>query len=146
MATVHHTLVDRTVTAETGCIEWTAARNASGYGVTWNGQKTVLAHRYSYQLSVGPIPDGMHILHRCDNPPCINPDHLFPGDDNDNVVDMIAKGRNNIGQKNGSTKLTDEQVVAIRSDARTQRVIAKEYGISQSQVSWIKSGRGWKHM
>ena len=146
MASVHSTLLSKTAPGKNGCILWTRAKNDQGYGVTWNGQRTVLAHRRSYELSLGPIPDRLHILHRCDTPSCVNPDHLFPGTDNDNVKDMVAKGRHNIGQKNGTCKLTDKQVLKIRSDTRTQRVIAAEYGITQSQVSWIKNRHGWNHI
>jgi hypothetical protein len=79
------------------CWEWTGkARHPFGYGVFGLGTRqagTMQAHRFSYQLYVGPIPDGMCVLHKCDNPPCVNPDHLFLGTRADNNHDMIAKGR-----------------------------------------------------
>ncbi|MFD8088690.1 HNH endonuclease signature motif containing protein [Streptomyces malaysiensis] len=77
-----------------GCWTWRAALNAYGYGAFWTADKKVVgAHRFSYQLHYGPIPEGMWVLHRCDNPPCVRPDHLFLGSPADNIHDMDSKGR-----------------------------------------------------
>lgn len=81
------------VNAQTGCWEWTAERNRKGYGIFWRNASMTGAHRASYELHVGPIPDGLHVLHRCDNPPCVNPAHLFLGTNQDNVDDRQRKGR-----------------------------------------------------
>ncbi len=78
---------------ETGCTEYQGGRDPKGYGVAWNGQRLRRAHRLIWELTHGPIPDGMLVLHRCDNPPCCNIDHLFLGTARDNSRDMIAKGR-----------------------------------------------------
>ena len=76
-----------------GCRLWIGANRPSGYGRVVCGNKTLTAHRVAWETFVGPIPPGMDVLHSCDNPPCVNPDHLFLGTDLDNVRDMIAKGR-----------------------------------------------------
>lgn len=101
-----------------GCWEWQAGRQKDGYGVFWNGERRpsgsnifMLAHRWSFEHHVGPIPDGMCVLHRCDNPPCVNPAHLFLGTQRANVQDCIAKGRH----RNGRQSLTDAEVALVRS-------------------------------
>ena len=100
-----------TAVTDVGCILWTAATNADGYGITGAGGKdsgNLLTHRVSYELVYGPIPDHLLVLHRCDNPTCANPQHLFLGTNADNLADMRAKGR---GRKRviGSRRWTQEQ-------------------------------------
>lgn len=97
-----------------------------------------------YAEFVGPVPEGMMLLHSCDNGICVNPDHLRPGTHQDNMRDMTERKRSCIGQKHGLSKLTAEQVEAVRNDTRLQRVIAAEYGIKQPAVSRIKNGKRWK--
>ena len=146
MAELHHTLVSRTTVMASGCIEWNLFRDKDGYGQLKVRKKTRLAHRISYELSVGPIPPGLQVLHRCDNPPCCNPSHLFLGSHYDNKKDEIEKGRHNFGEKNGGSKLTKEQVLKIRDDTRTALAIAAEYGITFNHVYYIKHRRSWKHL
>lgn len=122
-----------------GCWEWAAFRSGYGYGKFGVGRKVFPAHRVSYTLYAGTIPDGLCVLHRCDNPPCVNPDHLFLGTKADNSRDMSLKGRSG-----GTPKLTPDQVKEIRMDARKQTSIAKDYKIDQSQVSHIKSFQQWR--
>lgn len=86
-----------------GCILWAGTMNSDGYGVISNNGENVRAHRLSYELCVGPIPDGLHVLHHCDNRPCINPVHLFAGSDLDNMLDMARKGRSMKGRKHSKT-------------------------------------------
>lgn len=76
-----------------GCIEWPRSRNVAGYGRVYWDKKVRLAHRLAYELTNGPIPAGLCVLHKCDHPPCINPDHLFLGTPFDNMQDMVLKGR-----------------------------------------------------
>lgn len=132
----------------TGCMEWLGYKNEDGYGQIRVGRKMVRTHRAVWQAEYGPIPDGMSVLHRCDNPSCINLAHLFLGTQTDNVADMDAKKRRarKTGEQNGRVKLTEDQVRRIRQDLRFQKEIAAEYGVNQTLVSQIKTGRIWSHV
>jgi hypothetical protein len=137
------------VNPNTSCWEWVAAKIPGGYGsFSYSKAGEVHAHRAAYIMFVGPIPQKLWILHKCDNRKCVNPDHLFLGTPRDNERDKIAKGRKPIfnGEETSNNKLTTSQVLAIRSDFRTQDKIALAYGIAQSQVSRIKSGKRWGHL
>jgi hypothetical protein len=121
-----------------GCWLWAAATNGEGYGIECHGGKNWLAHRVSYNLHRGLIPNGMCVLHKCDTPACVNPDHLFLGSHADNSRDRENKGRN------GNRKLTKGQVLEIcakRAKGFTLVSIAKEYGISATHVSSIYHGK-----
>jgi hypothetical protein len=141
------------------CWEWQAGVYDFGYGKINEGGrgKALRAHRLSYEMANGPIPEGLIVLHKCDNPPCVNPRHLRLGTHQDNIADMISKGRDNrgpgvkmkLGEANTGSKLTEEQVREIRALCRegyTQTVIAARYGISQSGVSNIKNRKYWPHV
>jgi hypothetical protein len=121
------------------CWEWTAAKTSKGYGKFSlpEAGKWALAHRYAYELSGADISD-MCVLHHCDNPACVNPDHLFLGTRADNAADRDRKGR-------GATKLTADDVRSIRNmgGKATQRKIAEKYGVSQSIVQRILAGKIW---
>lgn len=123
----------------TGCWEWTKYRKPNGYGQVKYGGKKHMVHRLSYEVFNGPIPDGLIVRHTCDNPCCYNPEHLLLGTHADNMEDKVTRGR-------ASSKLTAEQVDAIKSDTRSLRVIAKEYGVHHATISHIKTGRNWKHL
>lgn len=132
---------------ETGCLEWTGGVNDAGYGTCTYG----LAHRVAYEEWVGSIPEGLYVLHHCDNPPCIEPTHLYAGTQADNMRDMYERGRSapaipKPGSLNPAAKLTEEQVLAIRADTRPQRVIASDYGITQAAVSLIVTRKKWSHI
>ena len=131
-----------------GCWLWIANMYSNGYGqIKFNGRPRG-AHRVSWQLHRGDIPEGLCVCHRCDNRACVNPDHLFLGTYADNVADQIAKGRLNPprGERQGNSKLTANDVLAIRADPRTCREIAEDYGISNPHVSDIKNMKRWKHV
>ena len=129
---------------ENGCWNWTKAKSHNGYGrVTVKG-KTRRAHRVALSMSKGKIPDGKMVCHSCDNPSGINPSHLFLGTALDNVRDKISKGRMKTGEDHGKSKLSESQVLEILKDSRYQYLIAKDYGLAQSTVQRIKSGRHWK--
>lgn len=132
-----------------GCHIWMGTSLPSGYGLfrtVPNAKHSMsLAHRISYQLHNGPIPEGHLVLHKCDTPSCVNPGHLFTGTSKDNSQDMKIKGRSSFGEKHGRSKLTQEQVIMIRQDTRMQKEIAAEYGVSQSNISLIKRGINWEN-
>lgn len=140
----------RSVMNDSGCIEWTGSCDRKGYGQLRIGGKLIKAHRYAVEREIGPIPSGMVVMHTCDNPKCVNVDHLQVGTQTDNVRDMDAKGRRVNNQCRGmasyNAKITDDDVKAIRSDKRRQVDIAASYGIAQTVVSKIKLYQAWSHV
>lgn len=138
-----------------GCWEWQASVNANGYGVLYavkdDKPTSILAHRLSFEFFHGSIPAGYSVLHRCDNPRCLNPVHLFTGTRAENVADMISKGRSRAlsGQENGFSKLTEGQVLEIlelQAQGLGQRQIAMRFGVGRTTVSHILAGRTWRHL
>ncbi len=130
-----------------GCWLWTAAKDYNGYGVIrTKDSRAERTHRVSYKLFVGPIPKGIFVCHRCDNPSCVNPEHLFLGSQADNIRDMISKNRqkDSRGIFNGRNKLNEDQVRAIRTDNRIHRKVAADYNIAASTVKNIKKRYIWK--
>ncbi len=134
------------------CWEWQAGMFKSGYGAIRLGppdNKVAYAHRVSYELHVGGIPDGLCVLHRCDNPSCVNPGHLFLGTRQENMEDKVRKGRQNRGSSVGTSKLHEGDVREIRllgSRGLKQEEIAERFGVTASRVSDVLSGRAWKHV
>jgi len=133
-----------------GCWLWTEALNGAGYGVANVSNKVERAHRLSFLAFKGSIPDGMYICHSCDEPSCVNPDHLFAGTPKQNMDDMRAKGRQVLGerrgQRNGSAKITDAQAVEIYKATDSNMVLAAQYGITSTMVGYIRSGKNWAHV
>jgi hypothetical protein len=150
-----------------GCWEWTGNREAKGYGRFGAENKMHKAHRFSYELHYGPIPEGKMIIHSCDNPPCINPDHISAGTCKDNSDDMISRNRAvhnrgtkphykkhpeeiQRGERIGTHKVTESQIKQIRSlyasGGYYQHVIAKMFHISQTSVWRIVRDITWKHV
>lgn len=132
------------------CWEWTGAKMC-GYGALRNRDSagkwtTPKAHRLSYEHFHGPIPDGMVVMHSCDNPGCVNPAHLSVGTNKENVDDRQSKGRQARGLKNSHNKLTEEQVREIFAATGSLSEIAEAYGVQYACVSKIKLGRNWKHL
>jgi hypothetical protein len=137
------------------CWVWTANTNNKGYGTIYlSYNRKLLAHRLSYEIEHGEIPSGLNICHKCDNPLCVNPDHLFAGTQKDNIHDCIAKGRsrfNNFskiqhGENNPFHKLSIENVKDIRKRHLTgerQCVIAKSHGVSDATISMIVNKKRW---
>jgi hypothetical protein len=112
--------------------------------------RVVLAHRVSWALAFGDIPVGQYVLHQCDNPRCVNPNHLFLGDQLANIRDCVSKGRIARGSKNGQSKLTEEQVLEIRQQFTGKRgqqaKLAHKYHVSRRLISFIVRGDAWKHV
>lgn len=144
-----------------GCWLWKGATNGDGYGhiaVDAAGRKLMKAHRLAWELANGPIPDGKCVLHRCDTPNCVNPDHLFLGTQLENMRDCKAKGRlipasrpRSIpaGENNPNARVTETQVREIRLKARAgvcQKLLQAEYGLSRAGIQRIVSRRAWPHV
>lgn len=133
----------------TGCLVWTGSRNKDGYGLVYHMGKTQVLHRLWYREFIGPIGDGLCVCHRCDNPACVEPSHLFLGTNDENVADKVAKQRQARGVTNGRANLTEQSVRAIRAEyasGETQTVLAKRYGIHQTHVSLIVRRKEWAHL
>lgn len=142
----------RLTKTDSGCWEFSGCKSSDGYGrLIFQGRK-LSAHRLAYELTEGAIPDGMAICHKCDNPPCCNPDHLFLGTQADNVADRVAKGREGYrkGEKNGRAKLTDALVIDIRqklsAGTRTKADIGREYCVSEVLIGMIARRKVWTHV
>lgn len=145
-AEVERRLLSKAEKVKSGCWEWLGSerRRGRGYGQMKIAQKSYFAHRVSYEIFCGPIDDGKFVCHRCDNPKCVNPDHLFLGTHQDNVDDQVAKGRQVKGTVNGRAKLTEDDVLAIRAaEGVLQKDLAAQFGISRQQVSNIRNGILW---
>lgn len=147
----HHSMPE----PNSGCWLWLGAASKGGYGTVKHGHHTRAAHRVSWEVANGTqVPDGMVVMHKCDNPSCINPDHLRLGTQFDNLADMRRKGRSRIGNGGiqprmpGSPreKLTEAQVVAIRVDTRATSVVSAEYGVSPCQIRSIRRRTAWRHI
>jgi len=133
---------------KTGCWIWTGTRYKEGYGKFSISGHSYRSHRLMWELENDPIPDGLNVLHTCDNPPCVNPEHLFLGTQTDNIADMKNKGRQAKGEKIAQSKVTQEDVDDIRriysEGYLSQKDIADVFGISNSQVSNIVRRISWQ--
>lgn len=140
----------RQIDPETGCWIWTGSVVGGRYGQTTMGDgKPMKAHRVSYLTYVGEIPDGMMVCHKCDNPRCINPEHLFLGSALDNQRDSVVKGRNARGSRQGNSKLTESDVASIRlmiEDGKSDAEISAAYHVVPANIWHIRTGRAWKHV
>lgn len=129
-----------------GCWLWTGICSHSGYGQTkYENGKFVSAHRLAYVLTFGPISDGLFVCHRCDNPKCVRPDHLFLGTHQDNMRDSAIKGRRR-GERNGRAKLSENEVLALRAGKVSVQELAKLKNISKSALYSAKRGKNWPYL
>ncbi len=161
--------LQRTRSMPSGCVEWIGPRDDNGYGRFTYKRNQQLAHRAAWRLFCGELPAHLCVLHRCDNPPCVNPAHLFLGDRGDNARDMVAKGRQWLqtnpdrraetltcpperkarGSSHGNALLTEAQVLAIRQRASRGDLgkhLAAEFHCSTSLISAIVRGQAWQHV
>ena len=147
----------RFVTQTDGCWEWSGCRQSHGYGQIGVERRIVYAHRLSWELHYGPIPAGLHVCHKCDNPPCVRPDHLFLGTRSDNLSDAAHKGRladryTPFGEQHAHAVVSDDIVRLIRSAYQKRRgtISASDLGfvfhLSESQVFNVIHRRHWRHV
>lgn len=132
---------------DSGCLEWIGAKNPDGYGTT-SVKNYRGAHRLAYFVAFGPIPAGAHVLHRCDNPACVTPEHFFLGSHLDNAADKVAKNRQHrpSGASNPKAKLTPEQVRTILSSPESGAALGRRFGVSRGTVNDIRRGAKWRHL
>jgi hypothetical protein len=152
----------------TGCWLWIAAVSKSGYGASYNNGKQQSAHRMSWEIENGKIPEGMFVCHKCDEKTCVNPDHLFLGTPKDNMQDMINKGRRVVpstrnrmrgcdwrdahlgklptGEAHHGSKLTETDVLAIRASDDPGVILATKYNVSNNTISRVRRRLIWSHI
>lgn len=134
------------------CWVWTGGRHRSGHGIIGSeesARKVLLAHRYSYEMAYGPIPEGMVVMHRCDNAPCVNPDHLEAGTRAQNNRDAVDRLGVNRGERHPRAKLDDEAIRTIRSlraAGVSNAELASRFGVQKPAISRIATGHSWRHV
>lgn len=134
------------------CWLWTRSRMKANWHSQWRNQagSIELAHRAAWRLMKGAIPDGMFVLHKCDNPICMNPSHLFLGTQKDNLLDMWGKGRarpkSSLGEKHGMSKLKAESVLEIRKSSLDSQQLACIYDVSPTTIDDVRKRKTWKHL
>lgn len=137
-----------------GCWEWQGGKLTGGYGEFKINFKNVTSHRFSYEIHKGKIPKGMCVCHSCDNPPCVNPEHLWLGTSKENTSDRHNKGRTPKGERIFGSKLKTSDVLEIRKYYAENKhkakwggvVMAKKYGVLPTTIDWIAKGKTWKHL
>jgi len=136
------------------CWEWRGTKHYKGYGQIGKGGKLgsgghmLYAHRVAWELTNGPIPEGMQVLHHCDNPICVNPAHLFLGTPADNSADMVAKHRQSFvsrgrGEAHPGVKLSEQDVRDIRKSLNSSTVLGRMYGVTRQNITRIKQRKTW---
>jgi len=131
------------------CWLWTGRLTVKGYGsfvVTYNGYKFWRAPRFAWFLENGPIPKDGQILHTCDNRFCVNPEHLYLGNTDDNMRDMVKNGRSMIGERHWKARLTEDDVIAIRLSNKSDSQLAAKYNVHASHIGKIRIGVRWGHV
>jgi len=138
---------------ENDCWNWEGPKDKNGYGVFNHNKKTLKAHRISYEIYYSEPLNELHCLHKCDNPSCVNPLHLFSGTNLDNVRDRVRKGRsstgNQKGSKNGFSKLTEKEVIEIRNLYNmgvSKKELSKKYNVHRCNIHYIVTNKTWTHL
>lgn len=133
-----------------GCWIWKASKNKDGYGQFSVKNKVLSAHRFSYEIHKGPVSKGLSVCHSCDNPSCVNPDHLWIGTHKDNMKDCWQKNRGKtifgIGQKNVKAKLTEENAQEIKNSDLKYLELAEKFNVTRETISKIKRNKRWAHI
>jgi hypothetical protein len=129
-----------------GCWLWLGTLDKKGYGVLSVGGKKAFAHRISLKVHGVHMKPSEWALHHCDNPCCVNPEHLYPGSNADNVEDRVRRGRGLAGSRNTNSKLTERQVIEMRSLEETSIIVAAKYGVSTNTVRRVRGRYGWMHI
>jgi len=134
-----------------GCWEWQGYKDPNGYGRLNVNNVPKLAHRLSWEIEHNvTLSPQEHVCHKCDNPSCVRPSHLFIGDHAANMADKMNKGRHvygiGQGEAHGCSKLTENDIRAIRSSAETGVALARQYGVSTTNISDIRNRRIWRHV
>lgn len=143
--------------APSGCIEWTGSKNLDGYGTFWAAGQVRGAHRVAYTIAFGQVGNGLHVLHRCDNPSCVNPDHLFAGNQSDNMRDMHNKGRKTMpikfiesakrdksGEKNPHATLSILDVRQIRASEDSNKELSVRFCVTTQNIRLIRLNKTWR--
>lgn len=151
----------KAIPLDDACMEWPRGRHKRGYGKIWHDGERKKTHQLAYELTKGPIPEGHGVLHKCDNPPCFRPDHLFTGTQEDNVRDAVSKGRWSThtlpasiprpkGERNANSVLTENLVREIRAlHAATGMKfspIGRKFGVSPTTIEAVVRRKTWKHV
>lgn len=134
------------MTEPAGCWIWMAARDANGYGSFKRNGRSVLAHRFAYEMENGSIPPGKVVRHTCDMRECCNPAHLVLGSHADNVADRVARNRSARGSNNGRAKVNERIVEIIRASPASDLEVAVRLKLSIYTVRNIRRGRSWRHV
>lgn len=133
------------------CWEWSGGRDHAGYGRSGTRAKRLSAHKQSWQIHHGPVPPGLCVCHKCDNPPCVNPNHLFLGTSTANTADKMAKGRHRVvrGEQHGNAKLTEADVRQIRllhSQGASAYSLGARFSVSASLIHFVVNRKIWRHV
>lgn len=133
--------------SESGCWIWIGTKDTGGYGMISHKSKYQKAHRVSFAAFKGSIPPGLHVLHRCDTPACINPAHLRAGTVKENMIEREARGRRDVkGEQVGTSKLTEQQVAEIKRSALGLKALGEQYGVEAQTIWRIRTGKSWAHV
>lgn len=127
------------------CWKITSHKTSDPRGRVLLGKPAIMGHRFMYMQKIGPIPKGIEVCHKCDNPWCVNPDHLFLGTHSENMQDMVKKGGRNhpIGEHHPNSKLSEADVIQINKSKKSQKKLASIYGVTRGTIAHIQYGRNW---